>query len=164
MIDPILNSTRDHMRKALDVMRTDLSSIRSGKATPALVENMIINAYGGTQKLKLKEMATITIQDAKILLIAPYDPSEVSDIAKSIQEANVGLNPVAEGEVIRIAIPALSEERRREYIKLAHTKLEAGRIMVRQVRQEAMKVLKRELEAVYGVLGKVTAELKRPKR
>jgi ribosome recycling factor len=142
MIDPIINETRDHMRKALEVTRTDLSSIRSGRATPALVENIVITAYGGTQKLKLMEMATITIQDAKALLVNPYDPSVINEIEKSIQEANVGLNPVVDGEAIRISIPPLSLERRQEYIKLAHAKLEAGRIMVRQARQESMKDLK----------------------
>jgi ribosome recycling factor len=147
MIDPILNKTRDHMRKALEVTRTDLSSIRSGRATPALVENIVISAYGGSQKLRLLEMATISIQDNKTILIVPYDPSQVSEIEKSIQEANVGLNPVAEGDSLRIAIPSLSEERRLEYIKLAKTKLEGGRIMVRQVRQESMKDLKRAEEA-----------------
>jgi len=144
MIDPILHKTREHMRKALEVTRNDLSSIRSGRATPALVENIIISAYGGSQKLKLLEMATITVQDNRTILIAPYDPSQVHDIEKSIQEANVGLNPVVEAELIRISIPLLSEERRLEYIKLAKTKLEGGRIMVRQVRQDAMKDLKRE--------------------
>jgi ribosome recycling factor len=147
MIETILNVTRDHMRKALEVTRTDLSSIRSGRATPALVENIYISAYGGTQKLKLLEMATISAQDAKSILISPYDPSQVGEITKSIQEANTGLNPVSEGDVLRITIPPLSEERRREYIKLAKVKLEAGRIMVRQVRQESMKDLKREQES-----------------
>jgi ribosome recycling factor len=147
MIDPIVNETREHMRKCLDVTRNDLSSIRSGRATPALVENIVIAAYGGSQRLRLMEMATITTSDAKTLLISPYDTSEVDDIVKSVQEANVGLTPVSEGDVIRIAIPLLSEERRREYIKLARVKLEAGRVMVRQVRQESMRDLKRLQEA-----------------
>lgn len=143
MDDTILNKTRDQMRKALEVTRTDLSSIRSGRATPALVENIIISAYGGSQKLRLMEMATITTQDAKSIFIAPYDPSQVGEIEKGIMEANVGLTPIVDGESIRISIPPLSEERRREYIKLAHAKLEAGKVMVRQVRQEAMKDLKK---------------------
>lgn len=146
MIDPILNTTRDHMKKALDVTRSDLTSIRTGRATPALVENIIINAYGGSQRLKVMEMATIASTDAKTLVLSPFDPSTITEIEKGIQEANSGLTPVVDGEVIRISIPPLSEERRQEYIKLARAKLEGGRIMVRQVRAESMKNLKRLAE------------------
>lgn len=143
MIDALLTACRDHMKKALEVTSVDLGGIRSGRATPALVEHIIVSAYGDTQKLKLMEMATITVQDAKSILIAPYDPSQVSEIAKGIQEAHTGLMPVVDGDVVRITIPPLSEERRREYIKLAHAKLEAGKVMMRQIRQDAMKDLKK---------------------
>lgn len=143
MIEPILNQTRDHMKKAVGVTQQDLSSIRSGRATPALVETIVIPAYGGAQRLKLMEMATITTMDAKTIVISPYDPSQIADIEKGIFEANTGLTPVVDGDIIRITIPALSEERRREYLKLAKAKLEAGRIMIRQIRAEAMRDLKR---------------------
>lgn len=143
MVDQILGSTREKMRKALEVTTTDLSSIRSGRATPALVENLIIAVYGGSQRLKLTELATITTMDARTLLIAPFDPSIVSEIEKGISQANIGLTPVIDGETIRISIPALSEERRLEYLKLAKAKLEAGRVMIRQIRQEAMHDLKK---------------------
>ncbi len=131
------------MKKAIDVTRTDMSSIRSGRATPSLVEHITISAYEGTQKLTLMEMATITTQDAKTILVQPYDPSQLKSIEKGISEAKTGLNPVVDGDVIRISIPSLSQERRIEYIKLAKTKLEGGKIMVRQVRAEAMKDVKK---------------------
>ncbi|MEK7129508.1 MAG: ribosome recycling factor [Patescibacteria group bacterium] len=150
MLDQILNQTRDHMKKALGVTQQDLSSIRSGRATPALVENIIIPAYGGAQRLRLMEMATITTMDAKTIVISPYDPSQIADIEKGIFEANTGLTPVVDGEIIRITIPALSEERRRDYLKLAKAKLEAGRIMIRQIRGEAMRDLKR-LEEEHSI-------------
>jgi ribosome recycling factor len=143
MIDPILSQTRTKMQKAVEITRTDLSSIRSGRATPALVEHIVITAYEGSQKLKVMEMATITTSDAKSIVIAPFDPSTVKDIVKGIQESHAGLNPISDGDVIRVTIPPLSEEQRREYIKLSHAKLEGGRIMIRQIRQEAMKDLKR---------------------
>lgn len=143
MIDVLLNQTRDRMKKAFEVTHTDLSSIRSGRATPALVEHHIITVYGGTQRLKLMELATITTMDAKTLVISPYDPSITSEIEKGILEANIGLTPVIDGDIIRITIPPLSEERRQEYLKLAHAKLEGGRIMVRQIRQDAMHQLKK---------------------
>lgn len=131
------------MRKALEITKTDLTSIHSGRATPALVENLVIAAYGGSQRLRLKELSTITTGDPRTLLISPFDPSIIRDIEKGILEANTGLMPVVDNEVIRITISPLSEERRQEYIKLARAKLESGRIMVRQIRAEAMKDLKR---------------------
>ena len=141
MIDQLLNQTRDKMKKAIDVTRADIASIRSGRATPALVENIVVSAYGGSQKMRVLEMATITSTDAKTLVISPFDPSTLAEIEKGILEANVGLSPVVDGEIIRIVIPPLSQERRQEYIKLARIKLEAGRIMIRQVRHESMKTL-----------------------
>ncbi len=146
MIQKIHSSVREQMKKVLEVTRTDLTSIRSGRANSALVENITILAYGGNQRLRVQEMATITTQDSRTILITPYDPATVSEIEKGIQEANVGLTPVVDGEVIRVSIPLLSEERRLEYLKLAKTKLEGGRIMIRQARAEGMKDLKKLLD------------------
>jgi ribosome recycling factor len=141
MLDIQLNQTRERMKKAIEVTRTDLGSIRSGRATPALVENIVVAVYGGTQHLKVMELATITTTDAKTIVISPYDPSIIAEIERGIAAANTGLSPVVDGEIVRITIPSLSEERRQEYIKLAKAKLESGRIMVRQVRHDAMKEL-----------------------
>lgn len=143
MIEPILSRTRDHMKKAIEVTSGDLSSIRSSRATPALVENIMISAYGGSQKLRVMELATISSMDAKTIMIAPYDPSTITEIEKGIGTANTGLVPVVDGEIIRITIPPLSQERRLEYLKLAKAKLESGKVMVRQIRHEAMKDLKK---------------------
>jgi ribosome recycling factor len=147
MIESILHAAREKMKKALDVTRTDLTSIRSGRATPALVENILIVAYGGTQRLRVQEMATITTMDSKTLIISPYDPSTITEIEKGIMSGSSGLTPVVDREIIRITIPMLSEERRLEYIKLAKAKLEGGRVMVRQVRGDAMRELKKAQEA-----------------
>lgn len=146
MIDVILSQTKDKMRKAIEVTRTDLSSIRSGRASASLVENIHITAYEGSQKLRVMEMATISVPDAKMIVITPYDPTTREDLIKGIQAGSASLNPISDGDVLRITIPAMSQEQRAEYIKLARTKLEGGRIMIRQVRQEAMKDLKRELD------------------
>jgi len=91
------------------------------------------------------EMATINAADAKSLVITPFDPAVIDEIVKGIQENHSGLNPVRDGDVIRITIPPLSEEQRQDYIKLSHTKLEGGRVMVRQLRHEAMKELEKAL-------------------
>lgn len=141
MIDALLNSTRDRMRKAIEVTRTDISSVRSGRATPALVEHIVVSVYGATQHLKVMELATISTLDSKTLVINPYDPSIIAEIERGIAGANVGLNPIVDGEILRISIPPLSEERRQEYIKLVKVKLEAGKVMVRGVRHDAMKEL-----------------------
>lgn len=146
MIDAILAKSRDHMKKAFEVTMGDLGSIRSGRATPALVENIAISAYGGSQKLRVMEMATITTVDAKTLVITPYDPSTIAEIEKGIGTANSGLVPVVDGELIRITIPPLSTERRQEYMKLAKAKLESGRVMIRQIRHEAMRSLQKEAD------------------
>ncbi len=142
MIQTILTTTAEKMKKAIEVGRTDISSIRSGRATPALVEQIVISCYGGSQRLKVMELATITTMDAKTLVISPYDPATLTEVEKGILEANVGLTPVVDGEIIRITIPLLSAERRQEYIKLVRTKLEAVRVMIRQIRHEAMKELR----------------------
>jgi ribosome recycling factor len=142
-MDELLLKVRDRMRKALEIVTNDIATIRSGRATPSLIEHLVILAYDRSQRLKLMEMATITTMDAKTLVIVPFDPSVVADIEKGIMEANIGLTPVVEGESLRITIPPLSEERRNEYIKLAGVKLEAGRIMVRQIRHDVMQELRR---------------------
>jgi len=143
MTEIIVNTTRDRMKKALEVTQQDISSIRSGRATPALVENIVIPAYGGSQRLKLMEMATIASMDSKTIVISPYDASQIAEIEKGILEAKTGVMPVVDGELIRISLPPLSEERRQEYLKLAKAKLEGGRVMVRQIRGDAMRELKK---------------------
>lgn len=142
MIDTLLAQTREQMRKAMEATRADLGTIHSGRATPALVENITIAAYDGAQRLRLMELATITTVDAKTLVIAPFDPTIIAEIEKGLLESRSGFTPVVDGDVIRISIPPLSQERREEYVKLARTKLEGGRIMVRQARHEAMRKLK----------------------
>lgn len=132
------------MGKILEILRTDLSTVRTGRATPSIVENIVINAYGGTAKMRVLELATIAISDPQTILITPFDASIIGEIHKGIMEGNVGLTPVIDGQVIRISIPPLSGERREELIGLVHQKLEGGRIQVRQVRREAMEEVKKQ--------------------
>lgn len=147
MQDQFTASVKAKMQKALEVTKNDLGGIRTGRATPALIENTTIAAYGGSTKMKVMEMATISVGDLRTLLVQPYDPATKDEIVKGIQESNSGLTPVVEGEHIRISIPALTEERRQEYLKLAHAKLEAGKVMVRQIRHEEMARVKRAQDA-----------------
>lgn len=140
----LVNDTQQKMQRVFEIIKADLATVRTGRATPALVENIIINAYGGTQKLTLKELATITASESQLLTITPFDKSIIEEIQKGIMIANVGLTPSADGNVIRISIPPLSEERRQELIKLMHQKLENGKIMIRQVRQDVRNVIRKQ--------------------
>jgi len=143
-MDPIIQSTSQNMSKVLDVIKSDIATVRTGRATPSLVENIVISAYGGSAKLKVMELATIGASDPQTLVITPFDNSTIHEIEKGIQEANTGLNPVVDSPVIRISIPPLSKERREELIHLMKQKLENGKIMIRQNRQEAMNEVKKD--------------------
>ncbi len=143
-MDPIQSFTKTQMDKVLEVLKTDLSTVRVGKASPALVEHLVVNAYGGTQKLKVIELAQIQASDPQTIAITPYDQSIIGEIHKAILESNTGLTPVIDGNIIRISIPPLSEERRQELVHLVNQKLEGGRIQVRQVRHQALNDIKRQ--------------------
>lgn len=139
-----LNLVSQSMQKVLEVIKSDLSTVRTGRAAPSLVENIMVNAYGGTTKLRVLELAHVTSSDPQTLVITPFDPTITDEIQKGIMEARVGLNPVVDGQIIRISIPPLSEERRKDLIHLVNQKLEGGRIQIRQVRHEAMEELKKQ--------------------
>lgn len=139
-----VNEGKMRMQKILGVLQSDLATIRTGRATPSLVEHVIVSVYGGTQRLKIMELATIGALDTQTLVITPFDSSIIDEIQKGIMVANVGLTPVVDGQAIRISIPPLSEERRIELIRLMKQKLEVGRIQVRQIRHEAMSLVKKQ--------------------
>jgi ribosome recycling factor len=134
------------MQKVLEFVKADVATVRTGRATPALVENLVINAYGGTAPMKVVELAQVSTPDSQSLVIAPYDQSIIGDIRRDIIAANIGLTPVLDNAVIRIAVPALTEERRMEYVKMLHKKLEDGRVKIRQTRHDRMQELKRAAE------------------
>ena len=139
-------SLRAKMDQVLTLVKTDISSIRTGRATPALVENIIVPAYGGTSRMRILELATISATDPQTLTIEPWDKSIIGDIRKGILEANVGLNPSMDETKIRISLPPLTTEDREKYVKLLSGKIENGRIMIRQIRGDAMHEIKKEFE------------------
>lgn len=145
-MDPLAVSTKKRIDKVLEVIKGDLATLRTGRATPLLIENLVLSVYGGSTRLKVMELATVGVSDARTLVITPFDPSIIQEIQKGIQEANIGFTPVIDGHIIRISIPQLSQERREELIKAMHHKLENGKIMVRQARHEAMIEIKKEFE------------------
>ncbi|MEJ2348017.1 MAG: ribosome recycling factor [Patescibacteria group bacterium] len=139
-------SIRSKMQDVLDMVITDIGTIRTGRATPALIEELVVAAYGGTQRLKVNELATITSPDPQTLVIDPWDKSIIGEIKQGILSANIGFNPSIDGEIIRISLPPLTTEDREKYVKLLSTKLESGRVMIRQVRSEAMREIKKDFE------------------
>lgn len=143
-MDPnLIQDTREKMRKAFEILASDVATIRTGKAAPSLVENIQVMVYGGTTKLRVMEVATVSAQDANSLVLTPFDASIIEEIRKGIMESGAGLNPASDGQVIRINIPPLSEERRQELIHLMRQKLESGHVMMRQIRHEALSDLKK---------------------
>ena len=134
------------MQDVLDLIVSDIGSIRTGKASGSLVEDLTVEAYGGTQKLKVNELATITAPDPQTVIIDPWDKSIIGEIKKAILSASIGLNPVIDEEIIRINLPTMTTEDREKYVKLLYTKLENGRIMIRQVRGDTMRDIKSAFE------------------
>lgn len=139
-------SIRSKMQSTLDVISSDIGSIRTGRATTALVENISCPAYGGTQRLRVMELATITVPDPAQIIINPWDKSIIGDIKKGIIEANLGLMPSVDGEVIRIVIPPMTTEDREKYVKLLSGKLENGKVAIRQIRGDEMHEIKDKFE------------------
>lgn len=141
-----MEEVKQKMKKAVEHVRAEVATIRTGRAVPALVENIMVNAYGGASKMRVLEMAGVAAVDAQSLVVTPYDQSTIGEIRRDIEAANVGLTPVIDNNVIRIAVPPLTGERRLEYVKMLHVKLEEGRVEVRQQRHRKMGEFKRLAE------------------
>jgi len=136
----LFRETEEEMKKALLAVEREFSELRTGRANPKIVEGLRINYYG-TPTL-LKEIASISVPEARLILIHPWDPNVIKDIEKAIFESNIGITPSNDGKVIRLVVPPLSAERREELIKLARKIAEEGRVSVRTIRKEANQKLK----------------------
>jgi ribosome recycling factor len=133
-------AAEEHMKKALEHVRHQFTGVRTGKASPALLDTVKVEAYGST--MELKAVASLSAPEPRLLLLQPFDKSLIKAINKAINEANLGLHPADDGQVIRIPIPSLTEDRRKELVKLIHKFAEEGRVQVRQFRHDANKELK----------------------
>jgi ribosome recycling factor len=142
MPDRSLEEMRQHMQKSLRVFEDELRHIRTGRANPAMVEEVMVDYYG--TKTPLKHLATITAPEPNLLVIRPYDKSQIGAIEKAILEANLGFNPSSDGEVVRLVVPKLSEERRKELVKVVHQKAEEARIAIRNIRRHMKEELERQ--------------------
>ena len=137
-----ISEAKAHMEKAVEAMRREFSSVRTGKASPTLLDVVRVDAYGS--KMPMNQVATVTAPEPRMLIIQPWDKGLLGAIEKAIQAAELGLNPANDGNVIRVPIPALTEERRKEMVKTLHKLAEEGRVAVRHARQEANKDLKKK--------------------
>jgi ribosome recycling factor len=138
--DAVLRDVEERMKKAVSVNHEELASIRSGRATPALLNRITVDYYG--TQTPLNQLANLSVPEPRLLVIAPYDPNSISAIEKAILASDLGVTPANDGTVVRLAFPQLTEERRKELIKVAHVRAEEGRIAIRNLRRHG----KQELE------------------
>ena len=141
MIDETLLDAEDRMEKAVDAARGEFGNIRSGRANAAMFTSILVDYYGAPTPLQ--QLATIAIPEARTVLITPFDRSATASIDKALRESDLGVNPTDDGRVIRVVLPVLTEERRRDYVKLAKSKAEESRVSVRGVRRKAKEALDR---------------------
>lgn len=149
MLDLIYDDAKERMDKAVSVTAEEFSKLRTGKATPALVEHVKVDAYGSM--VPMNQVANIGTPDASLLIVNPFDKSLVGPIEKAIINADLGLNPSNDGQIIRIPVPPLSEERRKELVKVAHRYAEEGRVSIRNVRRDANDHIKKAQKEESGI-------------
>lgn len=137
-----ISEARAHMEKAVEAMRREFASVRTGKASPALLDVVRVDAYGS--KMPINQVASVTAPEPRMLIVQPWDKGLMHAIEKAIQLAELGLNPANDGNVIRVPIPALTEERRKDMVKMLHKLAEEGKVAIRHARQEANKELKKK--------------------
>ena len=138
----ILEENRAKMQRAVDHVVHEFGTLHTGRASPTMVENLPVQAYGST--MRLKEVAAITTPDARTIQVQPYDRGILRDVEKAIQTANLGFNPRVDGALMRIPLPELTGDRRKELVKLTHTMAEEGRVRIRHARRETLEVLKKQ--------------------
>ena len=142
MVDEIYKQTREKMQKTLEAVHRDLNAVRTGKASSHLLDTVRVEAYG--TMMPLNQVATIATPEPRLLLVQAFDKTVVGEIVKAIQKADLGFNPIVEGAVLRIPVPALNEERRKELVKHCKHVAEEGRVAVRNIRRDANEHLKKE--------------------
>ena len=140
MIDELLQDAREHMDKSVDATRHKFGSVRTGRASTALLDRINVDYYGA--QTPLKQLATVSAPEARLLTVQPYDKSSIKNIERAIMESDVGLTPNNDGQVIRLQVPELTEERRRELVKVVRHLAEEGRVAIRNIRRDVMHDLR----------------------
>jgi ribosome recycling factor len=140
MIDELLADAREHMDKSVEATRSKFGSVRTGRATPALLDRITVDYYGAPTPLK--QLATVSAPEARLLTVQPYDKSSIKNIERAILESDVGLTPNNDGQVIRLQVPELTEERRKQLVKVVRNLAEEGRVAIRNIRRDVMHDLR----------------------
>lgn len=140
MVDDLFGDAERRMQRAVEALKQDIASIRTGRASSALIERITVDYYG--TPTPINQVASISIPEARLLVIQPWDRKMLVDIEKAIQKSDLGINPNNDGQVIRLAIPPLNEERRREMVKTLHKKLDEHKVAIRNVRRDAQDKLR----------------------
>jgi ribosome recycling factor len=142
MNHPIITDMQGRMKKVLDHTLHEFGTIHTGKASPSMVEGVMVEAYGTT--MRLRDCAAIATPDPRLIQITPWDKSIIRSIEKSLQAANLGINPIIDGSLIRMPLPELSRERRQEFVKIAHRLAEEGHVSMRSTRRDSMETAKKQ--------------------
>lgn len=140
MLRETLNDANDRMEKSIKVLRDDLAGVRAGRANPKLLDRISVNYYGALTPLN--QLANISVPEPRLLVIAPWDANSISDIEKAIQKSDLGINPMNDGKVIRLSFPELTEERRKELVRIIKKMGEESKIAIRSIRRDSNDTLK----------------------
>ncbi len=166
MVDLVMEDTRERMARAVDHVKSEFGAVRTGRATSTLVEGLLVEYYGS--ETALKQLANFSVPEPRLLVVSPFDKASIGAIEKAIGNADLGLTPSNDGQVIRLAFPALTEERRKAFVKIVRNKAEEGRVALRGVRRHARQELESlekdqglssdEIERLEKVLDKMTQD------
>ena len=166
LVELVMLDTRERMVRALEHVKSDFATVRTGRASSALIENLVIDYYGSDTALK--QLANFSVPEPRLLVVSPFDKGAMASIEKAISNADLGLNPSNDGQVIRLTFPSLTEERRKAFVKLVRTKAEDGKVALRAVRRHGRQELENlekehglssdEIERLEKVLDKLTQE------
>jgi ribosome recycling factor len=160
VIDETLFDAEEKMEKAVSVAKEDLATVRTGRASPAMFSKIVVDYYGAATPLV--QLASVSVPEARMAVIKPYDPSQLRTMEKAIRDSDLGVNPTNDGTIIRVVIPQLSEERRRDLVKIAHAKGEDSKVSIRNIRRKAKEELTRiarDGEAGEDEVGRAEKEL-----
>jgi ribosome recycling factor len=148
LVELVMNDTRDRMARAIEHVKSEFATVRTGRASSSLIENLLVDYYG--TETMLKQLANFSVPEPRMLVVSPFDKGAMAAIEKAIGNADLGLNPSNDGQVIRLAFPSLTEERRKSFVKIVRTKAEEGKVALRAVRRHARQELE-NLEKEHGL-------------
>ncbi len=158
-MDDIKNACEERMKKTVASLRDDFAAIRTGRASPTILDKLRVDYYG--QKSPIAQVATVSVPEARLIVIQPWDRALIGEIEKSIQKSELGLNPSNDGKVIRIAIPPLTEQRRKELVKSAKSMAESSRVAIRNIRRDGLEDLKKKTDIPEDSLKKAEEEFQK---